>query len=353
MKNKDKTNCPRDNGMPGSSALKQIITSPSSVASMNDNCLLLFHGKATDALARMSSKYVDLDEKSGTGTVTANDVKLVLEDFKRYATRLGISTHKLLNVGVGFFTLLNHVARSEDENIITSVSFSLLKYAELCGVDVVEGPNVTKKQAKMNLDNFRKQVRADLNVLYKGGVSWTETVRKNKDFYNLHILEGIGIQNGQIRMDFTRNMARYLVNLPLTQTPKALWKVSGKQPNAYNIGLKMTEHFSIERNQTIGTADRLKVDVVLSYTSLPTYEQVKKIHGSWRDRIKEPLEAALDILTRQGVLADWKYIKAKGEELTELEASEIVDKDFGAYANLYIRFTLVDAPIVWKTVKKQ
>ena len=146
-------------------------------------------------------------------------------------------------------------------------------------------------------------------------------------------------------MEFGRNMAEYLKQLPLTQYPQGLLAIDARSENAYRLGLKMAEHFSIDNNQLKGTADRLKVSNLLAVTNLPTIEdlQNEKQDNSrqWYTRTKEPFENALDALTGK-VIKNWEYVKSKGIPLTEEEAYSITD--YETFISLYVQFELLEAP---------
>ena len=140
-------------------------------------------------------------------------------------------------------------------------------------------------------------------------------------------------------------MAEYLKQLPLTQYPQGLLTIDARSENAYRLGLKMAEHYSIDNNQIRGTANRLKVGSLLTVTNLPTIEELQneKQDNSrqWYARTKEPFEKALDALTGK-VISNWEYTRAKGEKLTEEEAYNITD--YETFLSLYVQFELLEAP---------
>ena len=150
------------------------------------------------------------------------------------------------------------------------------------------------------------------------------------------------LYNGDIKIAFSPELANYLVERNLiTQYPTKLLGISGRQPTAYFIGRKLAEHYNIDNNINRGTNDRISIPALLKVTDLPSYEEVqKKDRGHWVERIKEPLERALDVLTAEGVLKDWKYTHAKGVDLTEDEAYSITS--YPEYEKLYLLFTPAD-----------
>ena len=154
------------------------------------------------------------------------------------------------------------------------------------------------------------------------------------------MIEAKGIKDGYIIVEFTRNYAEYLLKHPaLTQFDNRLLLIDGNHRNAYYLGLKIMEHNSIYKNQERGTANLLKVKTLLEYTDLPNIEKVKAQETGWQGRIKERLENALDFLVSDiKILSDWRYSKAKGEELTAEEAANIAE--YSIFENLYVYFTM-------------
>lgn len=171
-------------------------------------------------------------------------------------------------------------------------------------------------------------------------MDWNETLKgKNKDFYIANILGGGGIRNGFINLEFTLSMGEYLVQLPITQFPLALLSLDERNSNAYTIGLKMSKHFNMYNNQVKGTAQLLKIKTLLAIANFPTITQVRKKGQSWRERIKEPFEKCLDILTQNGFLKDWEYCHSKGLSLNDEEADFDV---YESWENILIKFKIKD-----------
>ena len=226
----------------------------------------------------------------------------------------------------------------------------LREYALKRGYDIEEHPTNTpeeeekeKKRAKNQLDNFRKAIRQDLDIIHASTLTWTEDIKsKSKDYARVSLVTYTGIRNGEIKISFSPELATYLAERNLiTQFPTKLLRIPGTNPNAYRIGKKLSEYYNNFDNQARETHDRLSVKTLLGVTDLPSYEKVQDTdRGHWQERIKEPLEKALDTLTGIGFLADWEYTHAKAVPLTDEEASNITNyKDF---SELYIHFQLVD-----------
>lgn len=311
--------------------------------------LPMLHGKATDAMAQMSSRDAQINPITGNATITNGDVKLAIQKFKELGGTLGINTHKLLSVGIAGFAAQNHVG-GNGKHLECKVSIPFKEYALRCGYDLIERETSTPEEAeaeKKRLSNLekdiKKKIKKDLDMLRSTELTWRETVKgKEGDFINVPVIGARGIKGGHILMTFDPVMAEYLIRLPLTQYPVALLGVDARNSNAYSMGLKMSEYYHIDRNQTTGRADRLSVLSLLACTSLPSIDNVRANKKDWGERIKEPFEKALDTLTHCGLLADWQYTREKAKPLTDKEAAEITT--YEAWSKLYVHFTLMDAP---------
>lgn len=310
--------------------------------------LPMLHGKATDAMARMTSRDAQLNPITGTATIESGEVKLAIQRFNDLQGTLGINTHKLLSVGISSFTAVNNVGGGKA--IEHKVSIAFKDYAIRCGYDLIERETSTPEEAeaeKKRLANAekdaKKRIKKDLEMLHATELTWTETVKgKSGDYINIPIIGTRGIKGGYIHMVFDPAIADYLIKLPVTQYPVALLGVDARNSNAYSIGLKMAEYYNMDSNLVRNKADRLAVSTLLACTSLPTIETVKEKRQGWERLIKEPFENALDELTRCGLLEDWQYTHAKAVPLTDEEAAGITD--YYTFSKLYVQFTLKDAP---------
>lgn len=316
----------------------------------NNNFLPMVHGKATDNIATMTGKTPEKNKLNNTGIIDTGEVKLVIEKFNQLSGSLGVSTHKLLSVAMANFTALNHTGTKKREKRFSEVNIPLKEYALNCGYDVIPHATETEEdatkeriRAKRSLDNARRKIHKDLNIMYSSSLTWKENVKgKLGDYVDYRLIEGKGIKNGYIYIKFSQTFSDYLINLPLTQFPIALLKIDERNNNAYSIGLKMAEHYNLDNNHIRGTSQLLRVSTLLSYTSLPDIDEIRKQRASWENRIKEPFEKALDTLTNCGLLQDWNYSHPKGVAMTDEEAT-----NWGSYeewANSLLHFNIMNAP---------
>jgi hypothetical protein len=317
----------------------------------------MYHSKPTNALISMSSKNAKSKDLYGKNAIIEkDDVKLEIIDFNSIRGALGVSTNKLLSAALIEFTKQNTEADLTKNNINTRVSIPLKDYALACGYEVEE--KITKNMNKEEIEKekerasnalkyARKQINKDLNILFASKVSWKETSKrfKNKDFMDYRFIVGKGIRKGRIHIEFYSGFSDNMVQQAITPHPLALFKVDAGKPTAYAIGRKMATHYGMNNNIIKGTYNRLKVQTLLDVTDLPTLENVRQSRNSWYERIKEPLENALDHLTSKEVnfLKDWTYCKPLGKTMTKEEAN-FTNKPFEEWANTLILFEVVDAP---------
>ena len=308
------------------------------------------HGKATDAIAQMAGKKIEKDLIAQSGSIKAGEVKLIVREIDKLSGKLGVSTHKLLSMGIACFTDQNHTGLGNNKGLrALRVSFPLQEYALACGYDVIEHPVATQEEAKKEaqrvenaIKNARRKIKKDLQLLLASTLTWEEKVKgKVGNFDGINILGRASLKNGEILMEFSGSMAEYLVQLPLTQYPIALLGIDERNPNAYLMGLKMNEHFNMDNNQIRGTAQSLRVVKLLSWGNFPSLDSAGVKKNGWEARIKEPFETALDVLTGT-YLEDWYYSHSKGVRLTDEEATSF--SSFEKWANTLVHFTLKDAP---------
>lgn len=310
----------------------------------------MLHGKATDSIAKMAGKPIEKNILNNTGTIDAGEIKLVIEAFNELKGTLGISTHKLLSVAVAKFTELNHTGASKRENRHTEVNIPLKEYALYCGYDVLKHDTETEEEALREanraenaLKNARKKINKDLDIMFSSKLTWREKVRgKQGDYMDIRLIEAKGIKRGFVKLKFTQTFSDYLIGLPLTQFPIALLGVDERKNNAYDMGLKMANHYSMDNNHTRGTSQLLKVSTLLNVTSLPKADSQAVMETSWRARIKEPFEKALDTLYQCNFLSDWEYSHSKGVQMTDDEATNWASYD--EWANSFVYFTIKNAP---------
>lgn len=307
------------------------------------------YSKPTDALAFMSQRRASIDAISGDATIDRFSVQVTIAKFKEMKANLGISTDKLLSTALGVFAKENDFSRGRKTATKRQVIIPLREYAKLAGYDVEEHETSTpeeaeaeKKRAKHALDNARKKIQKDLNILYNISFDWEEIINNKRErFIRVRLLSNAIYSRGDIAITFTPEIADHLVSRNLiTQYNTGMLKLDERKPNAYYIMRKLEEHYNMDANQQNNRHDRIGIDTILAVTDLPSYEEVMKQDRHWIRRIKEPLEESLDYLTHEKLLKSWEYTHAKGVPLTDEEASNITS--YSDFASLYLLFTPAD-----------
>lgn len=337
---------------PGQEDVRELVNKRASLWYIRPlpDFLPMAHGKATDALAFMRSKDAEIDPITKHGTIDKFGVHLAILKLEELQSTLSISTDKLLSTAIAAFTQRNDFRHLNGKEPNRKITISLRDYARWLKYDVDEHETNTpeeaekeKKRAKNQLDNARKAIKKDLEMIHASTLTWEETVSgKARDFARISLVTYTGIRNGEIQIAFSPEIANYLAEKNvITQYPTKLLGISGRQPTAYYIGRKLAEHYNIDNNIIRGTNDRIGIPSLLSVTGLPSFEEVQATdRGHWAERIKEPVEKALDVLTEEGILKDWKYTHARGIDLTEEEAYNITS--YEDYIKLYLHFTPAD-----------
>lgn len=335
--------------------IKRIISDKVSrwYAKPQPSYMAIYHGKATDAFAYMNNKNAEIDTQTNSSKIEKNGVFLEIagrRDIKQNGEIeqlpppiLSINTDKLYSYATALFTAQN---RSEVRRL--DVSFPLKDFARLLGYEVDERETTTpeetaqeKKRAKTQIDNARKVVRKELDTLQSCRLVWEEKA-KGKDYDGVSPIIGTHLHNGEITIDFHPGMAAYLINRPITQYNTKLFRLDPRKSTAYYIGRRLAIHHNMDNNQIKGTADRIGIPSILKVANLVDYEELQQStdRGHWEERIKEPIEKALDELTKEKIIKDWEYAHPKGIPLTDEEASNITS--YEEYTKLFLLFTFVD-----------
>ena len=310
----------------------------------------IYRSKPTGTLASAVGKAeINLDAITKKGIITLGDIVLTISNFDSLKGSISVSTDKLLRHSIATFTQRNSKGNLND----TLVSIPLKEYALLCGYDVNERETNTEEEAEKEalrisnvLRDVRKKINKDLNILYEMSATWDEKINgKSSSFDDIRLVQSKGIRNGYINIRLGSDFAGYLVGCSINQFAVPLLSLDERNSNAYNIGIKMVEHYSIIDNHIKGTERLLRVKTLLGVTTLPTIEKCKQNRMSWIERIKEPLEKALDALKNQGLLDryDYCYPDSGGDVLLDKDASLLLE-EYSQWENTIIFFNFKNPP---------
>jgi len=309
-------------------------------------------GTAMNRLRLTATRNIVINLATGNAVIEEEGFKALFKDYTALKGGLTAGAKKLLDAGVFKLTENNHFRATAGSKLQTLASISLEEYGALRGYDLAERPTSSPEEAakeKKRLFNvmteIRKRANAEMDLLYSLSLSWKEPGSKtsSKDYSDIRILQSKGVQKGHINLRFSEDITAYLVSAYIMQYPLALQRLDERNPRSYNIGYKLALHNSIDNNRIAGTANIIGVKALTEAGGdFPSYEEVLKTdRGHWEERIKKPLETALDANQRQGVLEKWEYCNSKGVPLTDRQVSI---PDYHTFISLYILFAIQDAP---------
>ena len=318
----------------------------------SDLYVSMYQGVGVNALRAASAKQIQRTGKDAA-ILQQFPVTIVFDSYSKLKSGLPDGAKKLLDIGSIRLSAENH--HRSDPPYITSVSFTLEEYCTLRGIDIAPRSTSTPEEAaaeKKRIDgimhNVRKKINAELDALYSMSLSWSETggtgkSRGRKDYADVRVLQGKGIKNGRVYMQFTEKQTSYLENAYLMPYPKALLTIDDRNDKAYAIGLKLALHHGMTHNEEIGTNHLISIRALLDACgSMPTHEEIESssTQGHWKRRIQTPLENSLDALINTNVLTRWEYANAKGAPLTDDQLDCRRYEDFEAQ---YILFDMPDS----------
>ena len=305
------------------------------------NFVPLLNGTATNRLAVIgrSAKPTRtnlLDE----ATIENGDLKVFIEKYSDKKS-LKVGTIKLLDLLAVELAKVNHFREKDTSKIQTTVTFSLDDYMGYLGIPNPENPNARKEA--------RKKLKEGLDTIYSTSLEWEEKSGKEvKSYAKMRIAEAHGIKRGIVSFTFTKSMASYLNQAYIMQYPLDLLSISERNPNAYPIARKLALHHSIDNNYKKGTANIISVAKLLeSAPEIPSIEAVRKVNGSWSERIRGSLEKALDAL--EGIVS-WEYSNSNSVPLTD---KQLELSDYETFIKLFVKFDIKGAPDPTERLKKK
>lgn len=286
---------------------------------------IAFTGKPLTALA--NTRTIGVRDSLSKTALSVEDITIYAENG---ASSLGVGEHKILMAGVSAFTEKNG---TRDKKPDLRVSFDFMNYAKACGVEVeAKTMSTPEEQAEEDeraltaIKHFQQKLRENCKNLMHTSINWTERINRKEAAYNgMVFISAYRITSKTITLEFSLSAADYMVQLPQTTRPIALYGIDDRKYNAYSIGCYLSAHYAMNQNVMAGTENLLRVENILKKTKLPTKEEMvqSKSHRTWIGRAKEPFEEALDELKRCGLLSDWYYSHSKGIPLSDEEASAI------------------------------
>ena len=296
----------------------------------------MLNGTATNAFSAIGRKAEPTSIKKITdnATIEKGDFKVFIEKYSNKKT-LKVSVVKLLDILAIKFTKLNHYKAKDANTLKRTVTFSLDEYMTFLDIKDVK--------------DARKRLKEALDTLYSISLEWGEKSRGEvKNYTKMRICEAQGINRGIASFTFTADMANYLNQSYVMQFPLELLAISERNPNAYPIARKLALHHSIDNNHKKGTANIISIAKLLEVApEIPNIEAVRKVNGSWSERIRGLLEKALDAL--EGIVS-WEYSNSNSVPLTD---KQLELSDYETFIKLFVKFDIKGAPDPTERLKKK
>lgn len=272
---------------------------------INGTFSIIRQGTATNMLTKIKpvmEQNTVLDRITGVATVTQGALTVTIPHFMEL-TSLKTSTYQLLDALTVEFTETG--ARSP------KIALPLDEYM--------------KKRGLKDRKEARKQAIDDLNILFDAKISFRGKKYKDlvQDFYEIRIIDSMGIKNGIITASFGAAFYDLLLSYPIMPYPAQLWKLSSRRnPNSFYLLRKIAEH----KNMNIGKNNEniIAVATLLEASpNIPSYEDVISTGRQLNQRIVEPFERDMDAL--EDTLT-WTYCQSGGDTITR-EQAKIMDYD--------------------------
>ncbi|HEL1741464.1 TPA: RepB family plasmid replication initiator protein [Streptococcus suis] len=250
------------------------------------NFVPLLNGTATNAFSIIGrkAKPTRINQLADNeATIENGDFKVFIEKYSNKKT-LKVGVVKLLDILAIKLTKLNHYKAKDANTLKRTVTFSLDEYMTYLGIKNIDNAN--------NRKSARKRLKEALDTLYSISLEWEEKSRGEvKNYTKMRICESQGINRGIASFTFTSDMANYLNQAYIMQYPLELLAISECNPNAYPIARKLALHHSIDNNHKKGTANIISIAKLLEVApEIPNIEAVRKVSGSWSERIRGSLE---------------------------------------------------------------
>ena len=297
----------------------------------------MLNGTATNAFSAIGRKAEPTRINplaDNEATIENGDFKVFIEKYSNKKT-LKVGVVKLLDILAIKLTKSNHYKAKDANTLKRTVTFSLDEYMTFLDIKDVK--------------DARKRLKEALDTLYSISLEWGEKSRGEvKNYTKMRICEAQGINRGIASFTFTADMANYLNQAYIMQYPLELLAISERNPNAYPIARKLALHHSIDNNHKKGTANIISIAKLLEVApEIPNIEAVRKVNGSWSERIKGSLEKALDAV--EDVIS-WEYSNSKGLPLTD---KQLELSDYETFIKLFVKFDIKGAPDPTERLKKK
>lgn len=312
--------------------------------------LPMLNGSPSNDLMQLNVRALTPDSFTGNATYTTKDGHVItIEHFDKLQSTLTTSARKIFDAAVLYLTNGNFY---RGRSISPTVEIPLIEYGEANGyqltprtMDTPEEQQAENRRVDERIKDLKNSIRRDLRDISSILWSGSETRGRNRgDYKEMRMISSHSIRNGMIRVNFDVEAASYLVNAYVMQFPTALLRHDNHNPHAYPIGRKLSFHNNNDQNRRAGTESTLSVVSLLSAApQIPTYEALQERgQRNWKDKIKRPLEGALDGNINVGIISKWEYRDPKSG--TTFDAQSSLSLSWTQYSHLMVDFAMIDAP---------
>lgn len=223
-------------------------------------------------------------------------------------------------------------------NVDTFLTFSLTEYIQALGKDPKDknARKDIKRKVFKDIENL-----GDISIIIEQPVKGEE---KNKALRKL-VQEG-DVYQGTISILFTDFFANYLTNKYILPLPKSLFAIKDTNPILYDLGRKLSLHYTMQNNILAGSNNILKVKTILNaIPNIPKFEDITD--GHWRRRISKVLQDSLDELEEKGIIT-WYFCHANHKPLTD---EELIINSYHELEQRYIAFEVLECEQYVKEVQ--
>ena len=282
---------------------------------------LIHQGPATNKLTKLGRRKnnVTVDAITGAASILEGEITVTFPNLLS-AEGLRTTSYRLLDA---MTKELTETGAKEP-----TVTMTLTDYMDMCGLS-------DRKEA-------RRQVEADLQILFDASISLREKASKKKidqGFMDVRICEKKGISRaGVIMMQFSNTFFNLLKGYPTMPYPPQLFRLNSKRnPNSFYFLRKISEH----KRMNAGKKNEDIIGVKTLLTSSPKMKDIEEVLAGNRnitDRIITPFERDMDVLSDT---LKWEYCHANGTPLTE---EELPVADYDSFIALLVHVTWNDYP---------
>lgn len=311
----------------------------------------MLDGTASNDLLKITTKGKRADSFTGTAVITtASGSKITIEKFDELQGALSVSAHKLLAASLTYLADANFFRSTTSIN--PTVEIPIIEYGEANGIQltprIMDTPEAQAEENRLSdgrIKEFKKALRRDAHDV--SSIVWSGEGgkgRKKGDYIEMRLFSAHSIRGNVLRINFDIDAATYFVNAYITQSPVALYRHDNRKPNAYALGRKIAYHNALDQNRAAGTECTLSVKKLLEAApEIPTLEAIEaRGQRNWKDKIKKPLESALDENIRVGLISKWEYRDSSTGETFTAETSK--NMTWAQFSALKVDWVMIDAP---------